>query len=73
MSKAIEMISRAKKIGKYIVENNATVTQTAKAFEISTKTVRSSLDNWLRYVDKNLYEKAKKILDDNASKKKSNK
>ena len=70
MSKAIEMIARAKKIGKYIVENKATITQTAKAFGISTKTVRRSLDEWLRYVDRNLYEEAQKILDSNVSKKK---
>lgn len=69
MSKAIEKIDRAKKVGRYIVDNNATVTQTAKEFGISTKSVRWLLNEWLRYVDKALYLKATEILDNHAKKK----
>lgn len=69
MSKAIEKIDRAKKVGRYIVDNNATVTQTAKEFGVSTKTVRRILNDWLRYVNKPLYLQATEILDNHAKKK----
>ena len=69
MSKAIEKIDRARKVGRYIVDNNATVTQTAKEFGISIKSVRWLLNQWLRYVDKGLYIKATEILDNHAKKK----
>lgn len=52
-------------IANYIVENNATVRQTARAFGISKSTVHKDVSERLRSVDKGLADMVRKVLDVN--------
>ena len=54
-------------LGLYIVENNATVRSTASRFGISKSTVHKDLSVKLKYVNNQLYQRVKKILDLNKS------
>jgi len=54
-------------IAKYIVENNATVRQTAKKFGISKSTVHKDVTERLLQVNPSLAAEARKILDLNKS------
>ena len=54
---------RAVEIANYIIENNATVRQTAKQFRISKSTVHKDIRERLVLLDKNLYEKVSSILE----------
>lgn len=56
---------RAIELGEYIVENEATVRKTAKKFGISKSTVHKDVAQRLKYVDPQLYQKVKAILDEN--------
>ena len=56
---------RAVNIANYIIENNATVRQTAKAFGISKSTVHKDIADRLRSVDRGLYVRVKQVLDQN--------
>ncbi len=58
---------RAIAIGKYIVENNATVRQTAKAFGVSKSTVHKDAANRLLQISPALAADARKVLDVNKS------
>ena len=58
---------RAIQIANYIIDENATVRQTAKRFGISKSTVHKDITTKLRYINKHLYAEAKKILDINKS------
>ena len=49
----------------YIVENNATIRQTANAFHISKSTVHKDVRQHLKTVDMVLYEKVADILETN--------
>ena len=51
----------------YVVENNATVRDTAKKFGISKSTVHKDVTEKLLYIDKKLYKKVRKVLDKNLS------
>ena len=53
----------------YIVDNNATIRQTAKNFNVAKSTVHYDLQNRLKYIDKSLYEKVKQILENNFNEK----
>lgn len=56
---------RAVNIANYIIENNATVRQTAKAFGISKSTVHKDVTDRLPFVDAGLAKEARKVLDVN--------
>lgn len=55
---------RAIELGEYIVEHEATVRKTAKKFGISKSTVHKDVAQRLKYVDPQLYQKVKAILDE---------
>ena len=56
---------RAVHIANYIIENNATVRQTAKAFGISKSTVHKDVTDRLIQINPALAGEARKILDVN--------
>lgn len=58
---------RAVEIVKYIIDNNATVRQTAKQFGISKSTVHKDVTERLSQVNPTLAREARKVLDVNKS------
>lgn len=54
---------RALEVAHYIIENNATVRQTAKAFGVSKSTVHKDLVERLEYVNPGLAAQAREVLD----------
>ena len=58
---------RAINIATYIIENNATVRQTAKQFGVSKSTVHKDVTERLETVNKALAQEARKVLDINKS------
>ncbi len=58
---------RAVHIANYIIENNATVRQTAKAFGISKSTVHKDVADRLQHINPVLAKEARKVLDVNKS------
>ena len=58
---------RAVNIANYIIENNATVRQTAKKFGISKSTVHKDVTERLETINKTLARQARKVLDINKS------
>lgn len=58
---------RAVGIASYIIENNATVRQTAKQFGISKSTVHKDVTERLLQINPTLAAEARKILDINKS------
>ena len=54
-------------IANYIIENNATVRQTAKKFGISKSTVHKDCTERLRQIDAGLAAQAREVLDVNKS------
>lgn len=56
---------RAVEIASYIIENNATVRQTAKKFGISKSTVHKDVTERLLQISPSLAHEARKILDVN--------
>ncbi len=58
---------RAIHIANYIIENNATVRQTAKEFGISKSTVHKDVTERLRQLNPSLAAEARKVLDVNKS------
>lgn len=56
---------RAVDIANYIIENNATVRQTAKAFGISKSTVHKDVTDRLLQINPSLAKKTRKVLDIN--------
>ena len=56
---------RAVEVAQYIVENNATVRQAAKAFGISKSTVHKDVAERLLKINPALAEEARKVLDVN--------
>lgn len=59
------MEDRARAFSKYIIENNATVRDTAKKFGISKSTVHKDVSQRLKTIDFDLYEKVRQILNKN--------
>lgn len=60
-----DLIERCKHLGTYITENNATLRQAAKRFSYSKSTVHVDVSKRLKEVDENLFEKVKKVLENN--------
>ena len=58
---------RAIKMAEYIVENKATVRQTAKVFGISKSTVHKDVTQRLQNISPGLASEARKVLDVNKS------
>ena len=58
---------RAVEIARYIIENNATVRQTAKMFGVSKSTVHKDVTERLIQVNPHLAEEARTVLDVNKS------
>lgn len=58
---------RAIGIANYIIENNATVRQTAKTFGISKSTVHKDVTERLMQINPSLARQARKVLDVNKS------
>ncbi len=58
---------RAINIANYIIENNATVRQTAKEFGISKSTVHKDVTERLAQINSTLAAEARKVLDVNKS------
>ena len=58
---------RAAEIAAYIIDNNATVRQTAKQFGISKSTVHKDVTERLLQVNPSLAERARVVLDLNKS------
>jgi putative DeoR family transcriptional regulator (stage III sporulation protein D) len=58
---------RAVEIANYIIDNNATVRQTAKQFGISKSTVHKDVTERLAQINPSLAEKARVVLDLNKS------
>ena len=58
---------RAMEIAHYIIENNATVRQTAKAFGISKSTVHKDVAERLSQINPALANEVRKVLDVNKS------
>ena len=58
---------RAVEIAKYIIDNNATVRQSAKQFGISKSTVHKDVTERLSQVNPTLAREARKVLDVNKS------
>lgn len=58
---------RAVGIANYIIENNATVRQTAKEFGISKSTVHKDVTDRLMQINPALAKEARKVLDVNKS------
>ena len=58
---------RAIEIANYIIENNATVRQAAKQFEISKSTVHKDVTERLLQINLPLANEARKVLDVNKS------
>ncbi|MBD5546476.1 MAG: sporulation transcriptional regulator SpoIIID [Lachnospiraceae bacterium] len=56
---------RAIDIANYIIDNNATVRQTAKAFGISKSTVHKDVTERLMQINPSLAKEARKVLDVN--------
>ena len=56
---------RAVTLALYIVENNATVRQTAKKFDISKSTVHKDVSERLKMLSPTLYEQCRAVLDRN--------
>lgn len=66
-AKSLQIEERAVDIANYIIENNATVRQTAKAFGISKSTVHKDVTERLLKINPNLAKEARKVLDVNKS------
>lgn len=58
---------RAVEIAAYIIEHNATVRQTAKAFGVSKSTVHKDVTERLVQINPDLANKARRVLDVNKS------
>ncbi len=56
---------RVREEARYIIENGATVRQTAKKFGISKSTVHSDVTGKLEKTDPELFEKVRLVLNEN--------
>ena len=58
---------RAVMLGKYIVETGSTVRFAAQKFSVSKSTVHTDVSQRLKYIDKDLFDNVRKVLDENKS------
>ena len=56
------MKERVLQTAHYIVENDATVRQAARAMGVSKSTVHSDMNEKLKYIDSSLYEQVREVL-----------
>ena len=56
---------RAMEIARYIIENNATVRQAAKAFGVSKSTVHKDIVDRMEYINPALASQARVVLEQN--------
>ena len=56
---------RCEVLGRYIIENNATVRETAARFNVSKSTVHKDVTAILYQTNRSLYEKVGEILEKN--------
>lgn len=56
---------RAMEIARYIIENNATVRQAAKAFGVSKSTVHKDIVDRMEYINPLLASQARVVLEQN--------
>lgn len=56
---------RAVSLALYIIENNATVRQAAKVFNVSKSTVHKDVSQRLKNINPTTYEEVKKVLNQN--------
>ena len=61
--------TRTKELAQYIVDNQATIRQTARAYAMAKSTVHYDLVHRLPFVDYDLYLQVKKILNINFNEK----
>ncbi len=50
---------------QYIIDNNATIRKTAKAFNLSKSTVHKDVSYKLEYINERLFKEVKAILENN--------
>lgn len=60
-----ECDERARQLGNYILQNNATVRQAAAVFKISKSTVHKDVSQRLQNIDYELFLKVKGVLENN--------
>ncbi len=60
---------RTLQVANHIVQTNDTIRQTAKIFSLSKSTVHNDLSKRLRFLDFELFERVKKVLQINFSEK----
>ncbi len=65
--KRVEIEERALEIAHYIIENRATVRQTAKEFGVSKSTVHKDITERLEHISPVLASQARKVLNINKS------
>ena len=65
MMKVTRQSERCEQLAAYLIENRATVRQVAHVFGISKSTVHKDITARLRYINKQMYTKAKDILEQN--------
>lgn len=64
-----EMQRRALLLAQYIIRTKATVRRCALVFNISKSTVHNDVSKRLKYIDKELYEQVKLVLENNFNEK----
>ena len=57
------IIKRVNDVADYIIETKQTIRETAKIFNVSKSTIHKDLKERLSKIDKNKYQKIKKIMD----------
>ncbi|MBQ8326437.1 MAG: sporulation transcriptional regulator SpoIIID [Lachnospiraceae bacterium] len=65
--KRVQIEERAMEIANYIIENKATVRQTAKEFGVSKSTVHKDITERLEHINPSLAAETRKVLDVNKS------
>ena len=58
-------LSRSEQLGQFILNQHATIRQTAKVFGISKSTVHLDVSKKLKTINFNLYKKVKVVLENN--------
>ena len=60
-----DLMERCKVLGTFIFENNATIRQAARRFSYSKSTVHIDVSRRLKEIDVELFERARKVLENN--------
>lgn len=58
---------RCEEMASYIIEHQATVRQCASVFALSKSTIHKDITNRLYYINRQLYEQVKAVLEKNKS------